>query len=166
MANDTTITVIGNLTNDPELRFTPSGVAVAKFRVASTPRSFDKSKNEWVDGEALFLPCTVWREYAEHVAESLTRGQRVVVVGRLVQRSFDDKEGNKRTIVELQVDEVGPALRYGTATFVKSGGGAGGGSSNGGARSSSAGRSTGAQGAGRPGQAAAPVDPWAEESPF
>lgn len=169
MANDTTITVIGNLTNDPELRFTPSGAAVAKFRIASTPRSFDKTKNEWVDGEALFLPCTIWRDYAEHVAESLTRGQRVVVVGRLVQRSFDDKEGNKRTVVELQVDEIGPSLRYGTATFVKSTGGASGGGGNGGARSSSANRSAGSQGAGRPSQAAtavAPIDPWADEPGF
>lgn len=116
MAGDTVITVIGNLTADPELRFTASGVAVANFTVASTPRHFDKSTNEWVDDEALFMRCTVWREPAEHVAESLTRGTRVIAVGRLQQRSFETREGEKRTVIEMQCDEVGPALRYATAT--------------------------------------------------
>ena len=119
MAGDTTITVIGNLTDDPELRFTPSGAAVAKFRVASTPRYMDKASNEWKDGEPLFLSCTVWRQAAEHVAESLQRGARVVVVGRLRQRSYETREGEKRTVIELEVDEIGPSLRYATAKVQK-----------------------------------------------
>ena len=112
MAGDTTIKVIGNLTDDPELRFTPSGAAVAKFRVASTPRYMDRQSGEWKDGEPLFLNCTVWREPAENVAESLIRGARVIVAGRLRQRSYETTEGEKRTVVELEVDEVGPSLRY------------------------------------------------------
>ena len=129
MAGDTTITVIGNLTADPELRFTPSGAAVANFTVASTPRMFDRQTNEWKDGEALFLRCAIWREAAENVAESLTRGSRVIVQGRLKQRSFETREGEKRTVVEVEVDEIGPSLRYATAKVNKasrSGGGGGG----------------------------------------
>lgn len=131
MAGDTLITVVGNLTADPELSFTPSGLAVANFTVASTPRSFDKAKGEWKDGEALFMRCSIWRDAAEHVAESLTRGARVIVTGRLQQRSYDTKEGEKRTVVELQADEVGPSLKYATTTVSKatrSVGGTGGGS--------------------------------------
>ncbi|WP_208761179.1 single-stranded DNA-binding protein [Micromonospora orduensis] len=131
MAGDTTITVIGNLTDDPELRFTPSGAAVAKFRVASTPRFMDKASGEWKDGEPLFLACTVWRQAAEHVAESLQRGARVIVSGRLRQRSYETREGEKRTVIELEVDEIGPSLRYATAKVQKmsrsGGGGFGGG---------------------------------------
>ena len=137
MAGDTTITVVGNLTADPELRFTPSGAAVANFTVASTPRTFDRQTNEWKDGEALFLRCNIWREAAENVAESLTRGARVVVTGRLKQRSFETREGEKRTVVELEVDEIGPSLRYATAKVNKasrSGGGGGGFGGGGGSR--------------------------------
>lgn len=115
MAGDTVITVVGNLTGDPELRFTPSGAAVSNFTIASTPRSFDKATNEWEDGEALFLRCTVWRQAGENVAESLTRGARVIAQGRLQQRSYVTKEGEKRTSIELQVDEIGPSLKYATA---------------------------------------------------
>ena len=129
MAGDTTITVVGNLTADPELRFTPSGAAVANFTVASTPRIFDRQSSEWKDGEALFLRCSIWREAAENVAESLTRGSRVIVTGRLKQRSFETREGEKRTGFEVEVDEIGPSLRYATAKVNKasrSGGGGGG----------------------------------------
>ena len=115
MAGDTTITIVGNLTADPELRFTPSGAAVANFTVASTPRIYDRQSGEWKDGEALFLRCNIWREAAENVAESLTRGSRVILSGRLKQRSFETKEGEKRTVMEVEVDDVGPALRYATA---------------------------------------------------
>src|SRR5687767_4815227 len=135
MAGDTIITVIGNLTDDPELRFTPSGAAVAKFRVASTPRFMDRTSGEWKDGEPLFLACTVWRQAAEHVAESLQRGARVIVSGRLRQRSYETREGEKRTVIELEVDEIGPSLRYATAKVQKmsrSGGGGGFGASGGG----------------------------------
>ena len=130
MAGDTIITVVGNLTADPELRFTPSGAAVANFTVASTPRIFDRQSNEWKDGDALFMRCSIWREAAENVAESLTRGSRVIVQGRLKQRSYETREGEKRTVVELEVDEIGPSLRYATAKVNKasrSGGGGGGG---------------------------------------
>src|SRR5690554_6778742 len=120
MAGETVITVVGNLTADPELRFTPSGAAVASFTVASTPRTFDRQSNEWKDGESLFMRCSVWREAAENVAESLAKGNRVIVQGRLVQRSFETKEGEKRTVVEMQVDEVGPSLRYATAKVTRS----------------------------------------------
>ena len=144
MAGETVITVIGNLTSDPELRFTPSGAAVANFTVASTPRTFDRQTNEWKDGDALFLSCSVWRQAAENVAESLQRGMRVVVQGRLKQRSYETREGEKRTVVELEVDEVGPSLRYATAKVTRAarsegggggfgGGGGGGGFSGGGA---------------------------------
>jgi single-strand DNA-binding protein len=119
MAGDTTITVIGNLTNDPELRFTPSGSAVSNFTVASTPRSFDKNSNEWKDGETLFLRCAAWRELGEHVAESIVKGMRVIVTGRLKSRQYETKEGEKRTVIELEVDEIGPSLKYGTAKFTK-----------------------------------------------
>src|SRR5690349_11989976 len=136
MAGETTITVVGNLTDDPELRFTPSGAAVAKFRVASTPRTMDRQSGEWKDGEPLFLQCNVWRDAAEHVAESLQRGARVIVQGRLRQRSYETREGEKRTVYELEVDEIGPSLRYATAKVQKmsrSGGGGGGfGASSGG----------------------------------
>lgn len=127
MAGETVITVVGNLTADPELRFTPSGTAVANFIVASTPRTFDRQSGEWKDGEALFLRCNIWRQAAENAAESLARGMRVVVQGRLRQRSFETKEGEKRTVVELEVDEVGPSLRYATAKVNKVSRGSGGG---------------------------------------
>lgn len=119
MAGDTIITVIGNLTGDPELRFTPSGAAVANFTIASTPRSFDKASGEWKDGEALFLRCSLWRQAAENMAESLVRGARVIAQGCLKQRSFDTKEGEKRTVVELAVEEIGPSLKYATAKVSK-----------------------------------------------
>ena len=136
MAGDTVITVVGNLVDDPELRFTPSGAAVAKFRVASTPRYMDRQTNEWKDGDSLFLTCNVWRQAAEHVAESLQRGMRVIVQGRLRQRSYETKEGEKRTVYEIEVDEVGPSLRNATAKVSKttrSGGGGFGGNASGGA---------------------------------
>ena len=132
MAGETVITVIGNLTADPELRFTPSGAAVASFTVASTPRTFDRQSGEWKDGEALFLRCNIWRQAAENVAESLTRGARVIVNGRLKQRSFETREGEKRTVVELDVDEIGPSLRYATAKVNKVNRGSGGGGFGGG----------------------------------
>jgi single-strand DNA-binding protein len=130
MAGDTTITIIGNLTDDPELRYTPNGAAVANFTVASTPRFLDKATNEWKDGDALFLRCSIWRQAAENVAESLTRGARVIVQGRLKQRSYETKEGEKRTVYEVEVDEIGPSLKYATAKVNKttrSGAGGGGG---------------------------------------
>jgi single-strand DNA-binding protein len=137
-AGDTVITIVGNLVDDPELRFTPSGAAVAKFRVASTPRFMDRQTNEWKDGESLFLTCNVWRQAAENVAESLQRGMRVIVQGRLKQRSYETREGEKRTVFEVEVDEVGPSLRSATAKVTKAarsgggGGGFGGGSGGGG----------------------------------
>jgi len=118
-AGDTVITIIGNLVDDPELRFTPNGAAVAKFRIASTPRYMDKATNEWKDGDSLYLSCNVWRQAAENVAESLTRGMRVIVQGRLKQRSYETKEGEKRTVYEIEVDEVGPSLRNATAKVSK-----------------------------------------------
>ncbi|OBJ73296.1 single-stranded DNA-binding protein [Mycobacterium sp. 1274756.6] len=118
-AGDTTLTIVGNLTADPDLRFTPSGAAVANFTVASTPRIYDRQSGEWKDGEALFLRCSIWREAAENVAETLTRGARVIVTGRLKQRSFETREGEKRTVYELDVDEIGPSLRYATAKVTK-----------------------------------------------
>jgi single-strand DNA-binding protein len=129
MAGETVITIIGNLVDDPELRFTPSGAAVANFRIASTPRTYDRQSGEWKDGETLFMSCAVWRQAAENVAESLQKGMRVVVQGRLKQRSFETREGERRTVVELDVDEVGPSLRNATAKVTKttrSGGGGGG----------------------------------------
>jgi single-strand DNA-binding protein len=161
MAGETVITVVGNLTDDPELRFTPSGAAVANFRVASTPRTFDRQTNEWKDGDPLFLSCSVWRQAAENVAESLQRGARVVVTGRLKQRSYETREGEKRTVVELDVDEIGPSLRYATAKVTKtqrSGGGFGGGAPQGGGGADP--WATPAQG-GQGGQGGAqPADPW------
>ena len=155
MANETTITIIGHLVADVELRFTPSGAAVANFTVASTPRTFNKASNEWEDGNTLFLPCSIWRDAAGHCAESLTKGTRVIVQGRLQQRSYDDREGNKRTIYEVAVDEVGPSLLRATAVVTRATSGA------------QPGRQPAArQPAGRP-QAA---DPWAgnvrNEQPF
>jgi len=143
VAGETIITVVGNLTADPELRFTPSGAAVASFTIASTPRTFDKNSNEWKDGEALFLRCSIWRQAAENVAESLQRGMRVVAQGRLKQRSYETREGEKRTVVELDVEEIGPSLKYATAkvnrtTRGSSGGGFGGGSDAGGGSSAPA----------------------------
>ena len=158
MAGETVITIIGNLTNDPELRFTPSGAAVANFTVASTPRTFDRQSNEWKDGETLFMRCSVWREAAENVAESLTRGTRVLVSGRLRSRTYDTKEGEKRTVVELEVDEVGPSLRYATTKVSKTsrGGGGGGGGFGGGGN---AGGGYGSGGGGAP--QGRTEDPWA-----
>jgi len=150
MAGETIITVVGNLTSDPELRFTPSGAAVASFTVASTPRTLDKATNEWKDGEALFLRCSIWRQAAENVAESLTRGSRVIVQGRLQQRSYETKEGEKRTVIEMQVDEVGPSLKYATAKVNKTT--RGGGSFGGGG---------GAGGNGGGGFGGGAADPWA-----
>ena len=131
MAGETVITLVGNLTADPELRFTPSGAAVANFTVASTPRTYDKQSGEWKDGEALFLRCNIWRQAAENVAESLTRGSRVIVSGRLKQRSYETREGEKRTVYEMEVDEVGPSLRYATAKVTKASRGSGGGTGGG-----------------------------------
>jgi len=156
MAGETVITVVGNLTADPELRFTPSGAAVASFTVASTPRTFDRQTNEWKDGEALFLRCSVWRQAAENVAESLQRGMRVVVQGRLQQRSYETREGEKRTVVEMQVDEVGPSLRYATAKVNRTQRGSSGGGFG-------AGGSGGSQPSGPSGGAS--DDPWASSGP-
>ena len=152
-AGDVNVTIVGNLTNDPELRFTPSGAAVASFTVASTPRVLDKATNEWKDGEALFMRCSVWRQYAENVAESLTKGSRVIVTGRLKQRSYETREGEKRTVVEMDVDEVGPALKYATAKVNKVSRGGGGFGEGGG---TSGGSSSSANSAGD--------DPWASSS--
>ena len=128
MAGETTITLVGNLTADPELRFTPSGAAVANFTVASTPRTFDRQTNEWRDGDAMFLSCAVWRQAAENVAESLQKGMRVIVQGRLKSRSYETRDGEKRTVFEIDVDEIGPALKYATAKVARNAGGGGGGS--------------------------------------
>jgi single-strand DNA-binding protein len=165
MAGETTITIVGNLTDDPELRFTPSGAAVAKFRIASTPRTLDRQTNEWKDGEPLFLACNIWRDAAEHVAESLQRGARVIVQGRLRQRSYETREGEKRTVYELEVDEIGPSLRYATAKVQRmnrSGGGGGGGfgASNGGG-----GGGGNRQSSGGSGGAGNFDDPWATSAP-
>ncbi|MFM8156083.1 MAG: single-stranded DNA-binding protein [Candidatus Nanopelagicales bacterium] len=140
-AGDIAVTVVGNLTNDPELRFTPSGAAVASFTVASSSRVLDKTTNEWKDGETVFMRCSVWRQYAENVAESLTKGTRVIVSGRLKQRSYETREGEKRQVMELEVDDVGPALRYATAKVTRTqsqGGGFGGGNGGGGGASAPA----------------------------
>jgi single-strand DNA-binding protein len=167
MAGETIITIVGNLVDDPDLRFTPSGAAVANFRIASTPRTFDRQTSEWRDGETLFMTCSVWRQAAENVAESLQRGMRVIVQGRLKARSFETREGEKRTVFEIDVDEVGPSLRSATAKVTKasrsgapSDGGFGGGQQSGGndpwASSGSAGSSAGASQGGN--------DPWASSS--
>ncbi|MFF1410074.1 single-stranded DNA-binding protein [Streptomyces sp. NPDC058289] len=171
MAGETVITVVGNLVDDPELRFTPSGAAVAKFRVASTPRTFDKQTNEWKDGESLFLTCSVWRQAAENVAESLQRGMRVIVQGRLKQRSYEDREGVKRTVYELDVEEVGPSLKNATSKVTKTTGrggqggygGGGGGQQQGGGGGNWGGAPSGGaapQGGGGPSD-----DPWASSAP-
>lgn len=149
MSGETTITIIGNLVADPELRFTPSGAAVANFTIASTPRTFDKTRNEWVDGEALFLRCSIWRDAAEHVAESLTRGTRVIATGRLRSRSWEDKQtSQKRTSIELDVDEIGPSLRYTSGKVSRGAHGAGS-------------QSRTAPSGGSP----VSVDPWASNAP-
>ena len=191
MAGETVITVVGNLVDDPELRFTPSGAAVANFRIASTPRTLDRQTNEWKDGDALFLSCSVWRQAAENVAESLQKGMRVVVQGRLKQRQYETREGEKRTVVELDVDEVGPSLKYATAKVARTtrqgggGGYSGGGASGGGddpwasAAPASGQGGGGQQGGysggqgGQGGQSAPANDPWAapgvsssDEPPF
>ena len=191
MAGETVITVVGNLVDDPELRFTPSGAAVANFRIASTPRTLDRQTNEWKDGDALFLSCSVWRQAAENVAESLQKGMRVVVQGRLKQRQYETREGEKRTVVELDVDEVGPSLKYATAKVARTtrqgggGGYSGGGASGGGddpwaSAAPASGQGGGGQQAGyaggqggQGGQSAPANDPWAapgvsssEEPPF
>jgi single-strand DNA-binding protein len=153
MAGDTVITIIGNLTADPELRFTPSGAAVANFTVASTPRQFDRQSNEWKDGETLFMRCSVWRDAAENVAESLQRGMRVIVSGRLKSRSYETKEGEKRTVVEMDVDEIGPSLRSATAKVNKTQRGGGGGGFGGGQGNQGGGWSGGSGGQ--------TDDPWA-----
>ncbi|GAA0902101.1 single-stranded DNA-binding protein [Streptomyces thermoalcalitolerans] len=160
MAGETVITVVGNLVDDPELRFTPSGAAVAKFRVASTPRIFDRQTNEWKDGESLFLTCSVWRQAAENVAESLQRGMRVIVQGRLKQRSYEDNQGIKRTVYELDVDEVGASLRNATAKVTKTTGRGGQGGYGGG----QGGGWGGGPGGGPQGGAPAD-DPWATGAP-
>ncbi len=193
MAGETIITVVGNLTADPELRFTPSGAPVANFTIASTPRTFDRQSNEWRDGDTLFLNCSIWRQAAEHVAESLQKGMRVVAQGRLKARSYETREGEKRTVMELDVDEIGPSLRYATAKVTRSTGGGGGGYSGGGGNAGggdpwgasaqpaapqqpqqSQGGAWGGQQGGAPGGAPAQgqgQDPWAvpgaaEEPPF
>ncbi|MFS2292787.1 MAG: single-stranded DNA-binding protein [Actinomadura sp.] len=159
MAGDTVITMVGNLVEDPNLRFTPSGQAVASFRLASTPRYFDRQSGEWKDGEALFLTCNVWRQAAENVAETLQRGMRVIVQGRLKQRSYETREGEKRTVFEIEVDEVGPSLRNATAKVNKTqrqGGGFGGGGQGGFGGQQGGGFGGGQQGGGAPAD-----DPWA-----
>jgi single-strand DNA-binding protein len=175
MAGDTVITIIGNLVDDPELRFTPSGAAVAKFRIASTPRTFDRQTNEWKDGESLFLTCNVWRQPAENCAETLQRGMRVIVQGRLRQRTYDTKEGEKRTVYEVEVDEVGPSLRSATAKVTRaqrSGGqggpgggfgGNGGGGYGGGGQQGGNGGGWGSNSGG--GQSGPSDDPWASSAP-
>jgi single-strand DNA-binding protein len=173
VAGETIITVVGNLTADPELRFTPSGAAVANFTIASTPRTFDKNTNEWKDGDALFLRCSVWRQAAENVAESLQKGTAVIAQGRLKQRSYETKEGEKRTVVELEVDEIGPALKFATAKVTKAsrggGGGFGGGGGGGGFGGGAAGGGGGAAPADDPWSTPAPASTsggWSDEPPF
>jgi len=166
MAGEPPITLIGNLTGDPELRFTPSGAAVANFTIACTPRTLDRQSNEWKDGETLFISCAVWRQVAENVAESLTRGARVVVHGRLKARSYDDRDGNKRTVFECDVEEIGASMRYATLKISKTsrsdGGGFGGGGGGGGNQGGGYGGNQGGGSGGGGGQGAAPQnDPWA-----
>ncbi|MEO5851249.1 MAG: single-stranded DNA-binding protein [Nocardioides sp.] len=151
MAGETIITVVGNLVDDPELRFTPSGAAVANFRMASTPRTFDRQTNEWKDGDALFLSCSVWRQAAENVAESLVKGMRVVVQGRLKSRQYETREGEKRTVFEIEVDEVGPSLKYATAKVARTTRQGGGGGYSGGGQGGQGGQAGGGQ-----------EDPWAQ----
>jgi single-strand DNA-binding protein len=148
VAGETIITVVGNLTADPELRYTQGGLAVANFTIASTPRTFDRQANDWKDGDALFLRASCWREFAEHVAGSLTKGSRVIATGRLKQRNYDDRDGNKRTAIELEVDEIGPSLRYATAQVTRASGG-----------------STGGGGGGRGQVSGGAEEPWAASAP-
>ncbi len=159
MAGETPLTLVGNLTGDPELRFTPSGAAVANFTVASTPRTFDRQTSEWKDGETVFMRCSIWREAAENVAESLHRGTRVVVSGRLVSRSWDTAEGEKRTVMEMQADEIGPSLKYATASVTKAqrGGGGGFGGNQGGQSNQGGGSNSGGSNI----RAVPDSDPWA-----
>jgi single-strand DNA-binding protein len=174
-AGDTQITIAGNLVDDPELRFTPAGQPVAKFRIASTPRYLDKATNEWKDGDSLFLTCNVWRQAAENVAESLTRGMRVIVSGRLRQRSYETKEGEKRTVYEVEVDDVGPSLRNASAKVNRvarssgdGGGYGGGGGGGGGAQRGSGGQGGGGRsssGGGQGNSGGAESDPWASDGP-
>src|SRR6188472_4445470 len=165
-AGDTQITIAGNLVDDPELRYTPTGQAVARFRVASTPRFRDNATGEWKDGDSLFLTCNVWRQAAENVAETLTRGMRVIVSGRLRQRSYETKEGEKRTVYEVEVDDVGPSLRNASAKVNRVARSGGDGGYGGGQRSSGGGRSSGGQGGGYGGGGGgAEPDPWASDSP-
>jgi single-strand DNA-binding protein len=179
MAGETVITVVGNLVDDPELRFTPSGAAVANFRIASTPRTFDRQTNEWKDGDALFLTCSVWRQAAENVAESLQKGMRVVVQGRLKSRQYETREGEKRTVFEIDVDEVGPSLKYATAKVTRtqrSGGGGGYGAQQGGGQPANDPWATpapqGAPSGGQAGGGQSGGDPWgapgvgSDEPPF
>jgi single-strand DNA-binding protein len=158
MAGETIITVVGNLTDDPELRFTPSGAAVANFSVASTPRNFDKNTNEWVDGEAMFLRCSIWRQAAENVAESLQRGMRVVVQGRLKARTYETREGEKRTVFEIEVDEIGPSRKFATAKVNRTSRQGGGGGYSGGSGGGQAGQGGGDQ-------SSPAADPWATPAP-
>ena len=153
MAGDTVITVVGNLTADPDLRFTPSGAAVASFTIASTPRTFDRNTNEWKDGEALFLRCSIWRQAAENVAESLQRGMRVIAQGRLKQRTYETREGEKRTVIEMEVDEIGPSLRYATAKVNRT------------QRGSSSGGGFGSSGSDSGSGSATTDDPWGSAAP-
>ena len=166
MAGETIITIVGNLTADPELRFTPSGAPVANFTVASTPRTFDRQANEWKDGDAMFLNCAVWRQAAENVAESLTKGMRVIVQGRLRSRTYETREGDKRTVFEVDVEEIGPALKYATAKVTRTTGGGG----NYGGGSSSGGSGSGWGGSGGSSERSGGADPWAQaqtdEPPF
>ena len=167
-AGDTQITIAGNLVDDPELRFTPAGQPVARFRVASTPRFRDNATGEWKDGDSLFLTCNVWRQAAENVAESLTRGMRVIVSGRLRQRSYETKEGEKRTVYEIEVDDVGPSLRNASAKVnrvARSGGDGGYGGGQRGQGGSGGGRPGGGQGGGQGGYGGGDPDPWASDSP-
>jgi single-strand DNA-binding protein len=169
MAGETIITVVGNLTGDPELRYTQNGLAVANFTIASTPRNFDRASNDWKDGDALFLRASVWREFAEHVAGSLTKGSRVIATGRLKQRSYETKEGEKRTSIELEVDEIGPSLRYATAQVTRAASSREGG---GGARGGAQGQVAEEPWAASPPAAAASGDVWntpgnyTDETPF
>ena len=171
MAGETIITLVGNLTADPELRFTPSGAPVANFTVASTPRTFDRTTSEWKDGEAMFINCSVWRRAAENVAESLTKGMRVIVQGRLKSRSYETREGERRTVFEIEVDEVGPSLRYATAKVNRTSGGGGGGYSQQGGSGGGDNNWSSNSGQGGGGGNRQPVnDPWAsaqsDEPPF
>ena len=163
MAGETIITVVGNLTADPELRYTQNGLAVANFTIASTPRNFDRASNEFKDGEALFLRASVWRDVAEHVAGSLSKGSRVIVSGRLKQRSYETREGEKRTTMELEVDEIGPSLRYATAQVTRSSGGGGGGGQqySGGGRQGGGSSGQSSSGQSSSGQSSSGGDPWA-----